>query len=302
MENYTHTVWRAASFSLSIAMRQLVLRPLSTFFVLYNCTCICHMRLDTQKNFILFVSFGSRNNNGHNLDCRSLEDSALCIRHCSCNSGSVSPQISRQSYFRRASRRHRHNERTSFGGRVAKADSKSRCCVWYAMQSTRGPGCGDNVCASAGDPDACTIRNHLTQSIYLARTGSNIGLPRRIITIHPDNVEHILKRTYQFVKLRTRDAHAAVILDNFENYVKGPEFNAATDDLLGHGIFNANGEQWKYQRKAASFIFNVKNFRDHFTESVQCNRIMYSSLRLTRLFHAAFLSRKSNALPRSSLT
>lgn len=30
-------------------MRQLVLRPLSTFFALYNCTCICHMRLDTQR-------------------------------------------------------------------------------------------------------------------------------------------------------------------------------------------------------------------------------------------------------------
>ncbi|KAG1448977.1 hypothetical protein G6F56_008787 [Rhizopus delemar] len=55
-------------------------------------------------------------------------------------------------------------------------------------------------------------------------------------------------------------------LDNFENYVKGPTYNEATQDLLGHGIFNANGEQWKYQRKAASHIFNVKNFRDSFTE------------------------------------
>jgi fatty acid omega-hydroxylase len=37
-------------------------------------------------------------------------------------------------------------------------------------------------------------------------------------------------------------------------------------DLFGHGIFTANGEQWKYQRKTASHIFNIKNFRDHFTE------------------------------------
>lgn len=266
-ELYSHCVTRSFLFFIHSYASACITSALHIFCIVQ---LYMHMSyaLGYSKNFILFVSFGSRNNNGHNLDCRSLEDSALCIRHCSCNSGSVSPQISRQSYFRRASRRHRHNERTSFGGRVAKADSKSRCCVWYAMQSTRGPGCGDNVCASAGDPDACTIRNHLTQSIYLARTGSNIGLPRRIITIHPDNVEHILKRTYQFVKLRTRDAHATVILDNFENYIKGPEFNAATGDLLGHGIFNANGEQWKYQRKAASFIFNVKNFRDHFTESV----------------------------------
>jgi hypothetical protein len=37
-------------------------------------------------------------------------------------------------------------------------------------------------------------------------------------------------------------------------------------DLFGDGIFNANGEEWKYQRKTASLIFNVKNFRDQFTE------------------------------------
>lgn len=55
-------------------------------------------------------------------------------------------------------------------------------------------------------------------------------------------------------------------LDNFENYAKGPQMNMANGDLLGHGIFNANGEQWKYQRKTASHIFNIKNFRDHFTE------------------------------------
>jgi fatty acid omega-hydroxylase len=36
-------------------------------------------------------------------------------------------------------------------------------------------------------------------------------------------------------------------------------------DLFGKGIFNADGEVWRYQRKAASHIFNVKNFRDGFT-------------------------------------
>jgi hypothetical protein len=38
------------------------------------------------------------------------------------------------------------------------------------------------------------------------------------------------------------------------------------DALFGHGIFNTNGDEWKFQRKTASQIFNVKNFRDHFTE------------------------------------
>ncbi|KAI8150408.1 cytochrome P450, partial [Fennellomyces sp. T-0311] len=38
------------------------------------------------------------------------------------------------------------------------------------------------------------------------------------------------------------------------------------NDLFGHGIFAANGEQWRYQRKTASLIFNMADFRDHFTE------------------------------------
>ncbi|KAF7723245.1 hypothetical protein EC973_002183 [Apophysomyces ossiformis] len=76
---------------------------------------------------------------------------------------------------------------------------------------------------------------------------SALGMPRTIITIDPRNIDHVLK-------------------DNFENYAKGPQLNEATADLLGHGIFNANGQQWKYQRKTATYIFSVKNFRDHFTE------------------------------------
>ncbi|KAI7891571.1 cytochrome P450 [Mucor mucedo] len=81
----------------------------------------------------------------------------------------------------------------------------------------------------------------------LTTTASILGNPRSIATISPQNIEHILK-------------------NNFENYVKGPQLNNAMGDLFGHGIFNANGDRWKYQRKTASHIFNVKNFRDHFTE------------------------------------
>ncbi|CDS12727.1 hypothetical protein LRAMOSA04912 [Lichtheimia ramosa] len=78
-------------------------------------------------------------------------------------------------------------------------------------------------------------------------TVSAIGIPRIVGTIDPRNVEHVLK-------------------NNFENYVKGPIFRDAMNDLFGHGIFNANGEDWRYQRKTASHIFQVKNFRDHFTK------------------------------------
>ncbi|OBZ86583.1 hypothetical protein A0J61_05360 [Choanephora cucurbitarum] len=80
----------------------------------------------------------------------------------------------------------------------------------------------------------------------LTMTMSSLGIPRHIGTLDPKNVEHILK-------------------NNFENYIKGPEFHTGMMDLFGNGIFNANGEEWKYQRKTASAIFNVKNFRDQFT-------------------------------------
>ncbi|KAI9320823.1 cytochrome P450 [Dichotomocladium elegans] len=72
-------------------------------------------------------------------------------------------------------------------------------------------------------------------------------VPSYIVTINPAIVDHILKH-------------------NFENYIKGPEFHLALADLFGNGIFNANGEEWRYQRKTASLVFNVKEFRDHFTE------------------------------------
>ncbi|KAI8366734.1 cytochrome P450 [Radiomyces spectabilis] len=78
----------------------------------------------------------------------------------------------------------------------------------------------------------------------LTLTLSILGIPRHIATLDPRNVEHVLK----------------------SNYIKGPEFHGSLNDLFGNGIFNANGEDWKYQRKTASHIFNVKNFRDQFTD------------------------------------
>ncbi|ORZ18085.1 cytochrome P450 [Absidia repens] len=73
----------------------------------------------------------------------------------------------------------------------------------------------------------------------LTITFSVLGIPRQILTLDPRNVEYLLK---------------------------GPDFHNAMNDLFGNGIFNANGDEWKYQRKTASHVFNVKNFRDQFTD------------------------------------
>ncbi|XP_010247229.1 PREDICTED: cytochrome P450 94B3-like [Nelumbo nucifera] len=63
-----------------------------------------------------------------------------------------------------------------------------------------------------------------------------------ILTANPLNVEHILR-------------------NNFDNYPKGPSHFHTLKDFLGRGIFNADGNIWKVQRKIASFEFNTKSLR-----------------------------------------
>ncbi|KXS19462.1 cytochrome P450 [Gonapodya prolifera JEL478] len=62
-----------------------------------------------------------------------------------------------------------------------------------------------------------------------------------IVTSHVKDVETILKDPYTFVK--------------------GELFASTLSDFLGQGIFNSDGERWHAQRKTASHVFNVKNFR-----------------------------------------
>ncbi|KAJ3320035.1 hypothetical protein HDU76_000402 [Blyttiomyces sp. JEL0837] len=67
-------------------------------------------------------------------------------------------------------------------------------------------------------------------------------MPPIFVVSDPKIVEHVLK-------------------DKFDVYPKGPIMNAAFKDTLGDGIFNADGENWWKQRKIASHIFSVKNFK-----------------------------------------
>ncbi|XP_051149267.1 cytochrome P450 704B1 [Andrographis paniculata] len=62
----------------------------------------------------------------------------------------------------------------------------------------------------------------------------------------PSNVEHVLKT-------------------NFNNYPKGEVYHSYMEVLLGDGIFNADGELWRKQRKTASFEFASRNLRDFST-------------------------------------
>lgn len=62
------------------------------------------------------------------------------------------------------------------------------------------------------------------------------------VTCDPKNLEHILKA-------------------RFDNYPKGPTWQAAFHDLLGDGIFNSDGETWVFQRKTAALEFTTRTLR-----------------------------------------
>ncbi|KAG0340365.1 hypothetical protein BG004_006460 [Podila humilis] len=67
---------------------------------------------------------------------------------------------------------------------------------------------------------------------------------RMIQVRDPADVEHVLKT-------------------NFWAYEKGSRFKKGLMPLVGEGIFSADGQHWKWQRKLASLIFNVRAFRDY---------------------------------------
>ncbi|THU44693.1 hypothetical protein C4D60_Mb02t10040 [Musa balbisiana] len=81
-----------------------------------------------------------------------------------------------------------------------------------------------------------------TAELILASPTNTIVLPTSVITGNPKNVEHVLKA-------------------NFDNYPKGHNQTSVLADLLGGGIFNADGDHWRLQRKTASLEFNTKTIR-----------------------------------------
>ncbi|CAK8560503.1 unnamed protein product [Lathyrus sativus] len=85
----------------------------------------------------------------------------------------------------------------------------------------------------------------------------------------PVNVEHVLKT-------------------NFNNYPKGEVYHSYMEVLLGHGIFNVDGELWKKQRKTASLEFASRNLRDFSTKVFKEYALKLSSI----LNQASFLNQQ----------
>ncbi|KAL5231982.1 hypothetical protein ABZP36_030758 [Zizania latifolia] len=69
-----------------------------------------------------------------------------------------------------------------------------------------------------------------------------LGAGHAVTTACPTAVDHLLRA-------------------NFANYVRGPSFHAAMSDLIGDGLFAADGRLWSLQRKVASYAFSSRSLR-----------------------------------------
>ncbi|KGN59117.1 cytochrome P450 94C1 [Cucumis sativus] len=77
----------------------------------------------------------------------------------------------------------------------------------------------------------------------------HIHVLRNTITANPDNVEYILKT-------------------KFENYPKGKIFSSILGDFLGRGIFNVDGDLWRFQKKMAIIELGQQSIRSYCFEIV----------------------------------
>ncbi|KAF9084984.1 hypothetical protein BGX23_010063 [Mortierella sp. AD031] len=76
------------------------------------------------------------------------------------------------------------------------------------------------------------------------------GLGRIINLADPEKLDHVLRA-------------------NFWAYEKGAHLRNTLAPMVGQGIFGADGEHWRWQRKLSSHIFNVNSFRSY-TSDVFC--------------------------------
>ncbi|KAG2909006.1 hypothetical protein JG687_00013815 [Phytophthora cactorum] len=83
----------------------------------------------------------------------------------------------------------------------------------------------------------------------------SIGMPDEIVVSTPEAFEDVLKT-------------------QFRNFPKGSFMCENLKDLLGDGIFAADGEQWVHQRKTASNLFTMRALRDSMTATIQRHAIV----------------------------
>ncbi|XP_022842738.1 cytochrome P450 94C1-like [Olea europaea var. sylvestris] len=113
---------------------------------------------------------------------------------------------------------------------------KCETCQSYMKSSWKSQ--FDNLC----DWYTYLLKKSPTQTIH-------IHVLDNTITANPVNVEYMLK---------TR----------FDNFPKGKPFSAILGDFLGRGIFNVDGDLWRFQRKMASLELGRTSIRSYAFEVV----------------------------------
>ncbi|XP_056168911.1 cytochrome P450 94C1-like [Syzygium oleosum] len=116
------------------------------------------------------------------------------------------------------------------------------------------PLCNCDVCtaylSSSWTKEFDNLCDWYTHLLRKSPTGTiHVHVLGNVVTANPDNVHHML---------RTR----------FDNYPKGKPFSAILGDLLGRGIFNVDGNSWKFQRKMASLELGSVSIRAYAFEVV----------------------------------
>ena len=65
-----------------------------------------------------------------------------------------------------------------------------------------------------------------------------------------------------FLLLNDPDGVKHVLLDNVANYRKSRQVQRTTGPALGNGLFNADGESWKFQRRTTAPTFSMRHVAD----------------------------------------
>lgn len=65
-----------------------------------------------------------------------------------------------------------------------------------------------------------------------------------------------------FLLVNDPDGVKHVLLDNVGNYVKSRQVQRTTGPALGNGLFNADGDSWKFQRRTTAPMFSARRVLD----------------------------------------
>ncbi|XP_027934634.1 cytochrome P450 704C1-like [Vigna unguiculata] len=93
------------------------------------------------------------------------------------------------------------------------------------------------------------------------------------------------RKTYRLLSFNRSEVYTAnpvnieyFLATNFSNYGKGWYHHSVLSDFLGDSIFTVDGEQWRHQRKAASYQFSTKMLRDYSNSAFKSNALKLAEI------------------------